>query len=1152
MKFISSDIIIQIFSTLLILFGKVTAENGLFPSAPTNVESGNLYYTLNHDSSYDVIMIKCPDSQYKYSDKMSVFILHDNYQIPIGFERRIDRIFVWSAVRNTNLNETEMIIICGYYLYEDSNMVLKKSSWNIYVEWNKNIDMINNVHFQLPSEVRDYPENSKCRKPSSELIKISINKDMRLYSFKTFNDADLFVKQFIYFFDKVDVSRTGELAVPCDVVRMYATPPEINIINNEMHKAKNMEKIFVVNSTFHGNRTYQFKLEIKNSPDLKNFYAGETVIINKIKYKNGEIKIINNTKYYSSEIFTVDKFEILEFIYPTITRNGSYEEVKRIIFFGPENRNFVLKHEVYQLIDNDQEVQAHCSMNIFSYGYLVAMKANNITTNVTSFTSEGQTLNGLTKRGDFFIHIIKNESLYKLNCIYQTPDGNVILPKVYSDSNINITIDDRDEKPIVEDKNLQDINGKKYKPLKKTEKSVITKLREKLGDSVFFGLIAGAVIIILLGCFLICFFGLRKIIPKCSEERRRRLMYANIFSFWNNVKMMSLREYSKVITDEKYVSSKVKNIKIIKNLDNEDFNLEGVDYLFNATLIRCYKMLKVPINAHYVSSIPQERNYIISDGPRKDTIGEFFKMLFLEDVAVVVAIFYKDLNNPNAKAEDKTYWPNKTAAVYDDIKVEYVEDTNNDKNINIRMCFKLTYQNKEQKTLIIYHVSDWKEYDMPLTTKFLTELYKSVSECAGKRTVLIHNSQSVGSRAFIFTFFSCIFEKMIENSITENPMEIIKEIRENCFGGNISRIEFAYIITTLIENFFDKGYLIDKDSIKLKFFEDFNAYVHESPIAIKNARADLIELLKFLLVSDQLKVAEVINQCKRVQVYPLDVLETKCQRHLKVMKTNSKNKLRYPRIYCLDYATICISGVPANDVKSFIHANEMIYDMAGGKKRKLIMCQAPLPTTIEDMLDVLYNYKVGIIVILVNQRELNTEPPKWTKYLPYEDQIFNAGNYTVNRVGNKAIDIHNISEMDCRIFFNQDTSQCNHFKVYHYEGWPDKSVPKKTNDVLELLKRVMNDQNSNRYIVIHCSTGIGRTGTFALALLMIDTILSSGWFNPIKSLNFLRKHRHRAVQTDSQFAFAINLVLDFFRNEIMNIDKKLLSDFEELLKIYLD
>ena len=52
---------------------------------------------------------------------------------------------------------------------------------------------------------------------------------------------------------------------------------------------------------------------------------------------------------------------------------------------------------------------------------------------------------------------------------------------------------------------------------------------------------------------------------------------------------------------------------------------------------------------------------------------------------------------------------------------------------------------------------------------------------------------------------------------------------------------------------------------------------------------------------------------------------------------------------------------------------------------------------------------------------------------------------------------------------------------YHYIGWPDFGAPTEVDSIIVLAKAVRKlvaENKTNSKIVVHCSAGVGRTGTF--------------------------------------------------------------------------
>ena len=85
---------------------------------------------------------------------------------------------------------------------------------------------------------------------------------------------------------------------------------------------------------------------------------------------------------------------------------------------------------------------------------------------------------------------------------------------------------------------------------------------------------------------------------------------------------------------------------------------------------------------------------------------------------------------------------------------------------------------------------------------------------------------------------------------------------------------------------------------------------------------------------------------------------------------------------------------------------------------------------------------------------------------------------------------------------------------YHLTSWPDHGVPDYATPLMTLHKRVTNTWcPSKGSILVHCSAGVGRTGTFIAVDIALEQAIKEGVVDIAGIINRLREQRMKMVQT---------------------------------------
>ena len=85
----------------------------------------------------------------------------------------------------------------------------------------------------------------------------------------------------------------------------------------------------------------------------------------------------------------------------------------------------------------------------------------------------------------------------------------------------------------------------------------------------------------------------------------------------------------------------------------------------------------------------------------------------------------------------------------------------------------------------------------------------------------------------------------------------------------------------------------------------------------------------------------------------------------------------------------------------------------------------------------------------------------------------------------------------------------------HYTAWPDHGVPENAMSVISFIQRVRREHphSLDQPLLVHCSAGVGRTGTFILLDTVMQQIKNEGTLSIYNVLKNVRDQRMKMVQT---------------------------------------
>uniref|UniRef100_A0A2A4JFD6 Uncharacterized protein n=1 Tax=Heliothis virescens TaxID=7102 RepID=A0A2A4JFD6_HELVI len=98
---------------------------------------------------------------------------------------------------------------------------------------------------------------------------------------------------------------------------------------------------------------------------------------------------------------------------------------------------------------------------------------------------------------------------------------------------------------------------------------------------------------------------------------------------------------------------------------------------------------------------------------------------------------------------------------------------------------------------------------------------------------------------------------------------------------------------------------------------------------------------------------------------------------------------------------------------------------------------------------------------------------------------------------------------------------------YHYTVWPDHGTPRHPLAVLPFVKAAGKHSST---VLVHCSAGVGRTGTYIVLDAQLNQLKLTGTLSPLGFLCRARTQRNHLVQTEEQYVFVHDALLEHVRS----------------------
>ncbi|XP_057597902.1 receptor-type tyrosine-protein phosphatase beta isoform X3 [Hippopotamus amphibius kiboko] len=239
----------------------------------------------------------------------------------------------------------------------------------------------------------------------------------------------------------------------------------------------------------------------------------------------------------------------------------------------------------------------------------------------------------------------------------------------------------------------------------------------------------------------------------------------------------------------------------------------------------------------------------------------------------------------------------------------------------------------------------------------------------------------------------------------------------------------------------------------------------------------------------------------------------------------NRGKNRYNNILPYDASRVKLSSVDDDPCSDYINAS---YIPGNNFRREYIATQGPLPGTKDDFWKMAWEQNVHNIVMVTQCVEKGRV--KCDHYWPADQDSLYYGDLILQMLSESVLPEWTIREF--RICSEEQLDAHRLIRHFHYTVWPDHGVPETTQSLIQFVRTVrdyINRTPGAGPTVVHCSAGVGRTGTFIALDRILQQLDSKDSVDIYGAVHDLRLHRVHMVQTECQYVYLHQCVRDVLR-----------------------
>ncbi|CAC5379812.1 PTPRT [Mytilus coruscus] len=492
------------------------------------------------------------------------------------------------------------------------------------------------------------------------------------------------------------------------------------------------------------------------------------------------------------------------------------------------------------------------------------------------------------------------------------------------------------------------------------------------------------------------------------------------------------------------------------------------------------------INANYIDSYNKEKAYIATQGPKRNTVRDFWHMIWQENVGKIVMV--TQLEEEGKKKCDQ-YWPQTTNKPLIVDKIILTMDVEKEHSVYMYRLIKVRHKlEKHERKVHHFHFTQWPDHGVPDSIK-LVNFYRAVTNmsCDQPGPLLVHCSAGIG-RTGTFIAIDSLYEhgKSVGYIDIKEYVKIMRRDRMNMIQ---TFEQYEAVFETLQELF-----TVPDTSIPVN---DFCSYVQEQennkvPQNQKTYRLEFqrLQSLRPSYSADNFtsaRLEENIAKNAVNSILPHD-------EYRPYLMSFGKNKTNYIN-------AVIIPG----------------YSVHG----TFLVTQCPLKETVVDFWTMVYDHDSSIVVLLDT---LNEDAQLWSrteKRLEFEN--FNIDlDIDKTPIEVQLSIVHRVNKQDKRSIHVVSAKKCD-------SG--NSSLPS-TADMLVLLQRVIDQRKHHTGpVTVVCSNGATQSGLFVALSLILEKMKIDDQVDIFQVIRTIQLRRPEFVTNFDQYEYCYKCIKDFLEEQ---------------------